>query len=161
MGYDMDYAYKICGLPNPSVSDVEAWNQLDGDTSNVSEVKVGLFGYDISCVATMCAQPASYDDAYYCDFIAARGLDGLTFGVQFKVDINAENFYCAGFHRAESSDHFVCAENDSVVMNYYFPQNYTVTDKFNTADGMISDYWGSTDWGYYGFSEFLFSYSYY
>jgi hypothetical protein len=127
----------------------------------VSEVKVGLFGYDISCLAVMCAQPAAYDSAYYCDFIAARGLDGLAFGVQFKVDVDATAYYCAGFHRAESFDHCICSENDEDTDNIYFPQNYTVTDKFNTADGMISDYWGSTDWGYYGFSEFLFSYSYY
>jgi hypothetical protein len=106
----------------------------------------------------MCAAPHA-DDAYYCDFIAARGLDGLAFGVQFKVDIDAYDYYCAGFHRAESFDHFVCAENNSFIENYYFPQNYTVTADFIAGTGI--DYYETTSWGYYGFSEFLFQYSYY
>jgi hypothetical protein len=156
MGYDMSDAYKICGFATPSVSDVEAWNMLDGGDSNSSELRVGLFGYDISCLASMCAQPHA-EDSYYCDFIAARGLDGLAFGVQFKIDSDATNYYCAGFHREESFDHFVCAMNDNSIYNYYFPQNYTVTADFVAGTGI--PYYSTNGDGYYGFSEFLFQYS--
>jgi hypothetical protein len=156
MGYDMSDAYKICGFATPSVSDVEAWNMLDGGDSNSSELRVGLFGYDISCLASMCAQPHA-DDSYYCDFIAARGLDGLAFGVQFKIDSDATNYYCAGFHREESFDHFVCGYTYDGIENYYFPQNYTVTADHVAGTGI--DNFESTENGYYGFSEFLFQYS--
>jgi hypothetical protein len=64
----MDDAYMMCGLAQPSVSDVEAWGKLEGGESNASEIKVGLFGYDISCLANMCAVGTG-DDAQYCDFI--------------------------------------------------------------------------------------------
>jgi hypothetical protein len=47
------------------------------------------------------------------------------------------------------------------IENYYFPQNYTVTEDwvadFPTGTGI--DNFESTENGYYGFSEFLFQYS--
>ena len=155
----MDDANLVCGLPTPSVSDVLAWNMLDGDTSNESEVRVGLFSYDISCLASMCAQPSAAVEAYYCDFIAARGLDGLAFGIQFKINIDSVENYCAGFHRAETFDHFVCHDETPDITNYYFPQNYTVTSDIVTDDAITS--FETTAWGCYGFSEFLFSFSEY
>ena len=104
----------------------------------------------------MCAQPHA-DDAFVCDFIAARGLDGLAFGVQFKVEIDATEYYCAGFHREETFDTFVCAKNDDGIENYFFPQNYTVTADFVAGTGI--EYYDTSSSGYYGFSEFLFQYS--
>jgi hypothetical protein len=48
----------------------------------------------------------------------------------------------------------VCSEDRDYFYNVYFTQNYTVTSEFFTS-GVYNDYW--TWWGYYGFSEFLFS----
>lgn len=49
--------FKGCGLPNPSATDVLAWNKLSGGATKatITELKVGLFGYDITCVAEWCA----------------------------------------------------------------------------------------------------------
>jgi hypothetical protein len=52
---DIDYLYLSCGNPKAGATAVEAWGALDGDSSNLSEIKVGLFGYDITCLANYCA----------------------------------------------------------------------------------------------------------
>ena len=44
-----------CGNPKAGATAIEAWGALNGDSSNLSEVKVGLFGYDVTCIANYCA----------------------------------------------------------------------------------------------------------
>jgi len=62
--------------------------------------------------------------------VAARGLDGLAFGVQFKISkaSGSGNDYCAGFHREESSDIAVCEEYKTPMLDHIWSNNYTVTD---------------------------------
>ena len=52
---DIDYLFNTCGNPKAGATAIEAWGALDGDSSNLSELKVGLFGYDITCLANYCA----------------------------------------------------------------------------------------------------------
>ena len=47
--------YRACGYPLATPSEVSAWNNLEDNESALAEIKVGLFGYDISCLASLCA----------------------------------------------------------------------------------------------------------
>jgi hypothetical protein len=51
-------AYSGCGYPQGTNPDVLAWNALLGGTSKDSktELKVGIFGYDMTCVEEWCAR---------------------------------------------------------------------------------------------------------
>ncbi len=49
-----------CGYPNPSTSDVSTWSTLAQDAASTSVTKVGLFGYDISCLYSLCAELDDY-----------------------------------------------------------------------------------------------------
>jgi hypothetical protein len=117
-----------CGNPKADASTIAAWSALGGDAANLSEIKVGLFGYDITCLAKYCA--LNDVDSVYCGLIEARGLDGWAFGVQFKIDNGSTEQYCAGFHFEESTDVAVCVEFEGSVVNRYFSQNYTVTETY-------------------------------
>ena len=139
----------MCAWPSPNLSDLEAWGTLDAGADATSEIKVGLFGYDISCIANWCALQINDDSNGYCPTIAARGLDGLSFGANFKIDITTTDYYCAGFHHAESADNAVCVRfNDLEAGNFVWGQYYTVTSAYfeDTEDKEERD----TDWGYYG-----------
>ena len=72
-----------CTLPDATETDLDAWNTLEGGSSLSAdtELKVGIFGYDISCLAIRCIEGDISDDMGICDMIEARGLDGLAFGV--------------------------------------------------------------------------------
>lgn len=50
------------------------------------EVRLGLFGYDIACLATFCAGINNEDSGYFCNLIQARGLDGLAFGGYWSAE---------------------------------------------------------------------------
>lgn len=156
-----EYQFKNCANPKAGASDIEAWGTLSGGASNNSVVKVGLFGYDISCLAIYCAEQMNdwENDGYYCHFIKARGLDGLAFGVNFEIDATSTDYYCAGFHNEETTDTAICGDKDSDVENYYWTQNYTVSDDYFSGTTEKNLY--TTSWGYYGFSEWLFAESYY
>lgn len=131
----IDEIYNVCGLPAPSTSDLAAWGELEyGDAASDNlAITVGLFGYDISCTASFCAEHDDFNE--YCGLIAARGLDGLAFGITFNIDYGSDDgYYCAGFHKAESSDVMACFMEVVAPWfyfnNYWFPNNYTVTADF-------------------------------
>ena len=146
--------HKNCANPKAGASDVDAWGTLDGGDANGSVIKVGLFGYDITCLANYCAEQLRDDDSYYCHFIKARGLDGLGFGVQFEIDSGSTENYCAGFHHEETTDTAACLNAGSYFNNFYWTQNYTVADDYFSGTTERNEY--SSDWGYYGMSEWLF-----
>ena len=60
-----------CGLPNASKTDIDAWNQLDGSSAQSvnTRIKVGIFGYDMTCLATRCLLGDISDTAGNCDMI--------------------------------------------------------------------------------------------
>jgi len=47
--------FNTCGNPKADATSVAAWGALEGESVNLSEIKVGLFGYDITCLANYCA----------------------------------------------------------------------------------------------------------
>jgi len=154
---------RACGNPKADASAIAAWGALGGDSLNLSEIKVGLFGYDITCLAKFCALN-DVDSIYYCGLIEARGLDGLAFGVQFKIETGSTEQYCAGFHFEESTDVAVCGKYDSLnvelpIENLYFSQNYTVTGTY--FDVGSEKYYYSSDAdaenGFYGLHSSLFA----
>lgn len=102
-----DELYRLCGAPYASTTDIEAWGKLEVGASTEATVKLGLFSYDLSCIAINCAAGAG--DYYpYCDMIEARGLDGLAFGIHWQLGLTASTNYCAGFHSEEGRDTMTC-----------------------------------------------------
>ena len=85
----------------------------------------------------------------YCNFLRAKGIDGLSMGLHFKIPMTSGGaFYCAGFHEENFSDTWHCMdENDEDATNYYCGDYYTVTDTYFTTGAF--DCW-SDDIGYYG-----------
>ena len=145
--------WQVCPNPLPGASDLAAWGALDGGSAT-SVISVGLFGYDITCLANYCALQTN--DNEYCPFIEARGLDGLAFGVHFEIDTGSSNFYCAGFHNEEFTDIAACtysaASHD--VYTLYWTSNYTVAEDYFSGTTPRHPY--STGWGYYGLGEWQF-----
>lgn len=136
MSYDdnqfgVHQAYQYCGWPQATPDEVSGWNELVGGASFTGTLKLGLFGYDISCVASICAQfnnveGTGYDYTGYCTLIQARGLDGLAFG--FYAQFEGTDYYCAGFRNDEPGNRVggntaICTdEND--METYYWYQFY-------------------------------------
>ena len=102
--------YEACGLPVVSADEVSGWNSLDGGSSLEATVSVGLFGYDISCLAEACElidfMEYNLGGSYYgyCGLIKSRRLDGLAFGVHWSIPYvsgSSFGYYCAGFRADE------------------------------------------------------------
>jgi hypothetical protein len=65
----------------------------------------------------------------YCPMIEARGLDGLAFGVYWKIPDNDDDWYfCAGFRNDEPGNRngntMACADDEEDMETYYFFDNY-------------------------------------
>jgi len=81
----LDSGFRGCGVPSSTSSDILAWNSLAGGSTKAvtTIIKVGIFGYDITCIAEYCAGLIKQDYYGYCPLIAAKGLDGLAFGIHW------------------------------------------------------------------------------
>lgn len=100
--------YLSCGMPLAGVPEIEAWGTLEGGDSMKATLKLGLFGYDITCLANYCAEgPGDYYS--YCHLIQARGIDGLAFGIKWELDLKSKEIYNVGFHSATGRDSMVGA----------------------------------------------------
>ena len=79
--YFPDYEI-FCGYVRPSTTDVDSWSVLANAAglNAATEIKVGLFGQDLSCLESLCA--ANQDNDGYCSVMTALGLDGWSIGVQ-------------------------------------------------------------------------------
>lgn len=104
---DIGALYSLCGYPQASPSETAAWTDLKTGADGSNTISIGIFGYDISCLASMCAT-FDYEDgtdssgaAGYCGLIEARGLDGLAFGGEWSSDSTSTEYYCAGFRNNE------------------------------------------------------------
>ena len=130
--------YAACNAPK-ATSEIESWNALDRPTGvgTLGELvlSVGLFGYDMTCLAGLCAQldnsdgSAPFVNKGYCGLIESRGLDGLAFGIYASIpDAGAGWYYCAGFRNDEpgnkAGNSWVCLYESSEVYTYQFYQNY-------------------------------------
>lgn len=74
--------FENCGGLNPTTNDVKSWTSLNLPAivnAATSGVKVGVFGYDITCLQAMCAQQNDYNN--YCDFLVGSGINGWSLGV--------------------------------------------------------------------------------
>jgi len=128
--------YAACNAPR-FTSEIESWNALDysADTTSGLVLSVGLFGYDMTCLAGLCAQLENTDGGTgfifkgYCALIESRGLDGLAFGIYAAIPTaGAGWYYCAGFRNDEpgnkAGNSWTCLYNDYEVYTYYSFQNY-------------------------------------
>jgi hypothetical protein len=86
MSITIDNIFEQCGYPQASPDEVAAWNNVEFGTSFTGEIKLGLFGYDISCLAAFCAGINNEDNDFNCNLIQARGLDGLAFGASWSAE---------------------------------------------------------------------------
>ena len=127
--------FRSCGFPQATPAEVSEWNSLADGGSASGDVKVGLFGYDIACLASMCASIDNHENANgdgnfkgYCGLIQARGLDGLAFGAYFKLPSTNEEYYCAGFRNDAPNDRtgntMICFDEDDSVWTYNFYNFY-------------------------------------
>jgi hypothetical protein len=84
-----------CYNPRPTIPDVEAWGDIDFGSGATVVAKVGLFGYDISCLQEVCF--SALDVNNYCGQLG--GVDGLSFGIHSAITTadSAADFYCVGF----------------------------------------------------------------
>ena len=80
----MENYYANCGYLTPTPTDMDSWTDVSLSTihGTGSYAKVGLFGYDITCLASMCAEKSDY--ANYCSFLVGSGIDGWSLGVKAK-----------------------------------------------------------------------------
>jgi len=134
---EMDEFFSGCGFVRGSSSEVADWNALDMGTSTDTTLvlSVGLFGYDLSCVAGLCAQlnnsdgGGDYEDYDgYCGLIEARGLDGLAFGIYSSVPTAATYSYCAGFRNDEpgnrTGNSWTCHSDSPLIPTFYAFNDY-------------------------------------
>jgi hypothetical protein len=92
-----DYLY-VCGYPTATVSDIDAWKTLDVGATSTSTTKVGLFGYDITCLMESCAVKENV--SYACTFLNSGHKDGWSMG--FEVEVIA----------ADSNDFYICQHHE-------------------------------------------------
>ncbi len=153
---DLSDLYFNCGYPEPTSTDVEAWNSLEnGDTATV-DLQFGLFGYDITCLAHFCAiNRDNIADDGYCGLVEARGLDGLAFGIYASVPTASSGYYCVGF-RSEPYESFACAYNGSDVYTYFVYGHYSVGSDYFT-NNQSYDFAYRFDYPYYGLSKLIFA----
>jgi len=129
------------------VPEIEAWGIVEGGDTTKATLKLGLFGYDITCIAKYCA---AQDDYYpYCHLIDAKGIDGLAFGIHWDLDVASTKSYYVGFHQTEGRDTmagFKKAQNG--IVNKVWLQNYTVTEDVFTSTWGFQTFNGDSN--YYG-----------
>ena len=93
-----DTFLNVCGWPTATTSDISAWMTLEVGATSASTTKVGLFGYDITCLMEACA--VETERGYACTWLEAGFKDGWSMG--FEVDIVA----------ADSSNMLICQHLD-------------------------------------------------
>ena len=137
-----DYYLSVCGWPTATTSDVSAWKTLEVGALSASTTKVGLFGYDITCLMEACA--IKEEVSYACTWLFAGHKDGWSMG--FEVEIVA----------ADSGDMSICQHQEftgdlciSKTLTGYgtdqFDNSYSVVA--GTAPPTYSTFGG---WSYYG-----------
>jgi len=74
--------YLNCGYLSPTPTDLESWTAVTllASHGTGAEINVGLFGYDLTCLASMCAVKSDYYN--YCSFLEGSGIDGWSLGVE-------------------------------------------------------------------------------
>ena len=97
--------YTACANPVAGIPEIEAWGVVEGGDDTEATVKLGLFGYDITCALIYCADKSDYYP--YCHLMSARGIDGLAFGIHWALDAASTNFYYVGFHSPVGRDSMV------------------------------------------------------
>ena len=127
--------YRACGSPQGTPDEISVWNELANGGSASGSIKIGLFGYDITCIEYMCTSIENKDNANvdgnfigYCGILEARGIDGLAFGGYWKRPSANTDYYCAGFRNDSANDRIgntmVCFDGDSTATTYSFYNFY-------------------------------------
>lgn len=99
-----------CGSPSATSAEIAQWNFLLTGPTSSTDMKLGLIGYDISCLQHWCELIDYKDDGKhkgdgtfsgYCGIIDSRKLDGLAFGMYWKIPKLSKNDHCIGFRGDE------------------------------------------------------------
>ncbi len=125
-----------CTWPSPTIADVAAWGEIDFGTGATAVAKVGLFGYDVSCLFEVCY--SALDEYNYCGQLG--GVDGLSFGIHTEI-VKADSdgsLYCVGFPDTEFGATAACVK-EYVSGSYTFAtlkpvQGYEITDTVFAAE---------------------------
>ena len=78
----------FCDYPVPSTTDLEAWGTVANAGAGTYVVKTGLFGYDTSCLLSLCAEADDYDSL--CSVLDGLHIDGWSIGLSVKFLLAAQ-----------------------------------------------------------------------
>jgi hypothetical protein len=117
-----------CGYPTATNTEVAAWGSLSFGTGATAVAKVGLFGYDVSCLVEACAWAS--DSGVFCGLL--DGVDGFSFGIhsEIKPADSTNKYYCVGFPDTEFGHKAACAWTGGDVFTFEAKQGYLITDKY-------------------------------
>ena len=94
-----------CGLPTANSVEVAEWNEIETGAAATSTISVGLFGYDVTCIASYCYEVGDVAGESYCSLLIGKYIDGLAFGIQGEITINVPDIppipampYCFTYH---------------------------------------------------------------
>jgi len=152
----IDAIFQQCGYPQVGPDAVAGWNEIDFGSAFTGEIKLGIFGYDITCLAAFCAGIDNQDDDYYCNLIDARGLDGLAFGAYFKTDSANDNYdYNIGFRNTTEQNKTLGNtlfgldyDGDTHIVTYLFHNFYQVSEEFPNTTTTDNEYSKFYETGY-------------
>ena len=113
-----------CGYPNPSTSDLTTWSTLGKGATPTSIYKVGLFGYDISCLASLCAELSDY--AGWCSVMTGLAIDGWSMGVSVFTAIADDGDFTIVQTQENGGDVSLKPALTGEWYNYQFVANYSV-----------------------------------
>lgn len=57
--------FRACSFPQATPAEITSWATLADGSSTTGSIRVGLFGYDISCLESMCA--SIDNEEFYAD----------------------------------------------------------------------------------------------
>jgi len=122
-------------MPHATSTDVTSWSTLEWDSTDATDAdlkaKVGLFGWDVSCIHEICALFLEEDPA--CSILAAEGIDGHAIGIDWSKKMKEYGENKISFSRADEGlvdtsvsfyDDYTPYNSDAVCFYYYAPSTY-------------------------------------
>lgn len=139
-----------CGWPNPSTSDLESWKTLTNTATATSVVKVGLFGYDTSCILGLCATQDDYNSL--CTALTGLGIDGWSMGTQVKVTAADDSDIWIIQNQLNGGDIQICPiKSGASLPQFQFAGGYSVvasTDRPDYSNAAIAESFGLQKYGF-------------
>ena len=79
----------FCDYPVPSTTDLAAWGTVANAGAGTYVVKTGLFGYDTSCLLSLCAEEDDFNSR--CSVLDGLYIDGWSIGLSVKFLLAAQS----------------------------------------------------------------------